>query len=718
MRILRNLITLVALITLVMSTTALAQQPPTQPPTTTTAAATTFLFAKQDTFTQSIEALAKAGSAADFYRFGNDQSNTGLEVAKHCLVFFYRDTASNTLSLIIILSSPANNTPGSATLNFEGLPASATIAVRDDQSDTYNFTPPTASLSWTWLGEHSDGVVITGLTEEFEIKITPTFTAGIDTWEVLSGPDTTSPARYRLPSLSAPLVLTASRRAPPRASFIYSPSTVNVNVPVTFDASGSAASEGAKIVKYEWDFNGDDVFEVTTDKPKYTYTFTTGGEMKVALRVTDDKGTTATASQTIRIAADVSLARRAISTTHATPNSTFRVIVTIQVRTSVNGLGLDEDLPANWDVNPIDSAGATFKRATTQWVFPSVIKAGETKRIVYDVKIPESGKLVSGPLPATFEIKGTLDSASPSFKTPVTGEKTVQAVACLPVEVAVSHLDTSTDTVDLRLPEDITTDEMQRAIAFWMEDQDIPETCSNKIDLQTLKRIVARNLSSTPTDKTLPDDRNGGGTAERFILTPLPFHQVYLKADGGNVLRVRVELKADRDLFGIALDENLPSRWEVRSIESGNASFKQSELQWIFPEKILAGDTRAVVYEVQVPKDEPIDLFKIDGTIDGALPIFETTVGGETDLEVVQCLAVPVAVSHLEVDKNVVDVALSNKIDFNQIQAAIAFWLEDEEVPGTCGKTIDFETIKTLIAFWLTDSPVDQPLPMSVNPGK
>ncbi len=201
-------------------------------------------------------------------------------------------------------------------------------------------------------------------------------------------------------------------------------------------------------------------------------------------------------------------------------------------------------------------------------------------------------------------------------------------------------------------------------------------------------------------------------------MTPLPFHQVYLKADGGNVLRVRVEINADRDLYGLALDENLPSRWEVRSIESGNASFKQGDLQWIFPEKILAGETRTVVYEVQVPKDEPVDVYKVDGVISGVLPIFENNVGAETELEVVQCLAVPVAVSHLDVDKNLVDVSLSNKIDFNQVQAAIAFWLEDEEVPGTCGKTIDFDTIKALIAFWLTDSPVDQPLPMSVSPGK
>jgi PKD repeat protein len=693
----------------VVSAGSLAQAPTTP----------TFFLARQNGFTQSFEPITRAGTAVDYYRFSSDQSNTGLEAPQRALVFFHRDTNTNNLSLIIILGAPGSGVPGRATIELSGLPSTAQIVLRDDPNDTYNFTPPTASISWTWLGERSDGVVINGLTEEFEITLRTISAEGITGWDLISGPapEPVNVQRYALPSLTAPIILSASKRQPPLASFTFSPTIVNVNVPVTFDASSSRVADG-RIVEYAWDFNGDDVFDIFTDRPRVSYTFTAVGEVRVTLRVTDDKGAVGTTSQLIRIQADVSLARRSISTTHATPSSTFRVAVTIQLRTSVNGLGLDEDLPANWEVTPIDNAGATFKRATTQWVFPNVIKAGETKRIVYDVTVPETGQLVSGPLPATFEITGTVDSASPAFKIPVAGETKIEAVSCLPVEVAITHLDTSTDTIDLRLSEDVTNDEVQSAIAFWLEEQEVPETCSNKVDLPTLKRLVARNLSGTPTDKPLPEENNGGATAERAILTPLPFHQVYLKADGGNVFRVRVQITADRDLMGLGLDENLPSRWEVRSIESGNASFKPSELQWIFPEKILAGETRTVIYEVVVPKDESVGLFQIDGEIDSVLPRFEAVVGAQTELEVVECLAIPVAISHLNVDKNVVDVALSNKIDFNQIQAAVDFWLEDEAVPGTCGKTIDFNTIKTLIAFWLTDTPVDQPLPMSVRPGR
>jgi hypothetical protein len=92
--------------------------------------------------------------------------------------------------------------------------------------------------------------------------------------------------------------------------------------------------------------------------------------VKVTLRVTDDKGAIGQITKTITVEKEIAFATRTLSTTHAAPGTTFRVTVTISVRTSMSGLGLDEDLPANWEVTPIDSAGATFKAATTQWIFP------------------------------------------------------------------------------------------------------------------------------------------------------------------------------------------------------------------------------------------------------------------------------------------------------------------------------------------------------------
>lgn len=680
---------------------------------------TSFFLYRQGTSTAPITPLSQVGTAVDFYRFANDQPNTGLEVANQALVFLYRDLNTRELSLIIILSKPGNPAGGEATIRIEGLPTTAQITLRDDPADTYEFTPPMATMTWRWLPERADGVVISGLGDEFELIITPTFTRGIDGWQVLSG-DPVNPDRFTLPSLTEPLVLTAFRRAPPRADFTFSPTIVSINVPVTFDARASTVADG-KIVKYEWDFNSDGVFEISTDKPTVQWTFTQVGEVKVTLRVTDDKGAIGQITKTIKVEAEIASASRVLTTTHAAPGTTFRVTVTIRVRTSMSGLGLDEDLPANWEITPIDSAGATFKVAQTQWIFPTIVRAGETRRIVYDVAIPKTDQLIGGPLPQDFDIIGRISSTVPDVKEiPILGEtgeafSRVSIVTCLPHVVALAHLETMTDTVDLRLPEDVTFDQMQRAVAFWQEDTPVPGTCDAPIDLESLKKLVAHHLANVPVDRALPEDTSIGGTALRSILTPLPFFQAYLRAPGGNIFRVRVEVQAEKDLLGLALSEKLPERWEVKPLEGSSAAFKKSANAWIFTEKIPARSRRSIIYEVAVPTDEIISQYTIQGMIEGFLPRFEAEVGKDRMVDVVECLAIPVAVSHLNVEQNAIDISLSNKISFAQVQTAIALWLEDEEVVGTCGKTIDFRMLQTLISYWLTDTPVDQPLPATTR---
>jgi PKD repeat protein len=675
-----------------------------------------FIIARQGTFAAPVTPLMETGrSAVDFYRFTNDQPNTGLEIARQALVFLYRDPNTGDLSLVIILSAPQNQAGGEATLSFSGLPPTAQIALRDDPADTYNFTPPTAQMTWRWLPERADGVIISGLGNEFEIIITPTFTRGIEGWQVLSG-SPTNPERFVLPSINEPLVLNASRNSPPTPEFSFSPTTVSVNVAVTFDARASVDPDG-KVVKYEWDFDGDGVFEISTEKPTAQYTFTKTGEYKVALRVTDDKGAIATLTRTITVGAEIAFAKRDVSTTHAAPGTTFRVTVTVTARAAMSGLGLDEDLPANWQITPIDSGGATFKAAQIQWVFPTIVRAGETRRIVYDVTIPQTGQLVGGPLPQDFEIVGRVSSTVPDIKEiPVLGETNetfsrVSVVTCLPAVVAIAHLDTTTDTVDLRLSEEITYEQMRRAVAFWQEETPVPGTCDAPLSVEALKQIVAHHLGKVPVDRSFEEDTTIGGTALRSILTPLPFAQIYLRAPGGNVFRVRVEIQAEKELLGLALSEKLPERWEVKPIESSGAAFKPSDGAWIFTEKIPAGTKRNILYEVIVPTDELINNYMLIGLIEAFLPRFERDVGQDQLVNVVECLEIPVAIARLNVDQDTIDMSLSNKISFAQVQTAIALWLEDEEVVGSCGKMIDFRMLQTLISHWLTDTPVDRPLP-------
>lgn len=695
MRVLKNGVCLVLMVLLLSAPAVIAQEK------------ATFFVVKQGEFSTSIAPVTSDKSAVAFYNFSNDQSNSGVEIASHSLLFLYRDTTTGALSLIVIHSKPGTS-EGQASLSFAGLPSAAVLSLRDDPNDQYTFNPPTAEASWQWLVEHNDGLVINNLGEEFEIIITPNFVSGIESWDLLSQEDT-QVKNIPLPSLTEPVTILATKNAPPKPDFTFSPPTVNINVPVTFDARASVDPDG-KIVKYEWDFDGDGVFEVSTASPVTIHTFTRGGEIKVTLKVTDDKGATATLTKTLLISEEVSRAVRTISTPQVLPSFTFRVTVEIQVRTPVNGLGLDEDLPPGWEVTPIENNGATFKSAQTQWVFPQTLRANEIRRIIYDVTVPEAA-LVGEALPQVFEITGFIDSASPAFRIPVIGESQIEAVSCLSIPVAIAHLDLATDAIDLRLSNHITPGQLQQAIALWLEDAEVPGTCKAVIDLGALKILLARQLAGIPVNQSIPEILEVGARATRRILTPLPFMQLFPKDVAGNRFKARLEIRVDKDLNGLVVGESLPQRWEVSPLENSGAVFKAETRQWAFIEKIPAGAFKAIVYEVTVPRDEPVGKVMIEGEVSGALPRFEKDISGEKEIEVVECLTVPVAISRLDVEKNVINVTLDNKISFDQIQAAIAFWLEDEAVPGTCGQTVDFKTIQELIAFWLTDTPVDKPIP-------
>jgi len=132
-----------------------------------------------------------------------------------------------------------------------------------------------------------------------------------------------------------------------------------------------------------------------------------------------------------------------------------------------------------------------------------------------------------------------------------------------------------------------------------------------------------------------------------------------------------------------------------------------------------------VIYQVEVPQTEGIEMPASDpcyvstadlfGFVDAALPCLEVVVTGDHAVDVSDCLSVLVAISRWDVEHDTIDITLSDKISFQQVQRAIAFWLEDEVVPRTCGLTVTYETLKTIIGYWLTNTNICEPLPGSVR---
>lgn len=86
----------------------------------------------------------------------------------------------------------------------------------------------------------------------------------------------------------------------PIPKFSIRPAIPETNEPVTFDASGSTDPDGS-ISTYEWDFDDDGAFEVTTSSPTTDHSFSTAGTHNVTLAVTDNSGQTTERSREIDV---------------------------------------------------------------------------------------------------------------------------------------------------------------------------------------------------------------------------------------------------------------------------------------------------------------------------------------------------------------------------------------------------------------------------------
>jgi hypothetical protein len=399
----------------------------------------------------------------------------------------------------------------------------------------------------------------------------------------------------------------------------------------------------------------------------------------------------------------------------------------------VAGVGLQENLPVGWKIKPLENAGAAFKRASVQWVFVDQIRANSTKIISYELSVPPSDQLIATTLPVCFTLTGTFQSMTPFLELPVEGDSKIEISTALPLKEAIAHLvprvglDTE-DTIDLRLSQKIDPQQLKRALEMWQNDEVVPWTQGSTITLEQMKELAAYAYTCTPVDLPLPPVPAARISAVRTIATPVPCNNVLLNYYGpggdkaGSTFTVKVEIWADQDLYGVGLKEELPTGWKVIPIENGGLTYKRSRNEWVWPTKLPAGTTKTIIYQVEVPQTEMIEMAASDpcyassndiyGVVDSALPCMEAPVTGDSGVDVSDCLSVLVAISRWDVDHDRLDITLSDRISFQQVQRAIAFWLEDEVVPWTCGETVGYHMLKEIIAYWLTGTNICDPLPV------
>jgi PKD repeat protein len=92
-------------------------------------------------------------------------------------------------------------------------------------------------------------------------------------------------------TVECPTVEVEPANEPPTADFTFSPDPGTAGESMTFDASTSSDPDGT-VETYRWDWDGDELFELTTDEPVADHTFAAPGPKNVGLQVEDDAGAT------------------------------------------------------------------------------------------------------------------------------------------------------------------------------------------------------------------------------------------------------------------------------------------------------------------------------------------------------------------------------------------------------------------------------------------
>lgn len=669
----------------------------------------------QGDFSIGIVPLTGEIPASAFYRYQNLSANTGFERPGHSLLFFYYDSVADALALGIVHGPPlvgVTNSTGIARFVINDLPASSTLELRDDPQDQFEFAPPIARLRWKWYSGRADGAIINHLGNDFSIKISPQFIQGTTNWDVLTlGPEGID--IISLPALdqSVFVAMGAAAGQGARAVFSTHPKDLYTFVPITFDATRSIAPAGQDIVLYEWDFDGDRVFDAHTQRAVVSHVFQRNGAVPVSLRVSTADGRTATSTQTLTLQPQKGVSgRRSISTPTALPGSTFRVTLSFTIEQNLVGLGIEEVWPASWKIKAVQNDGAVLKAQRGQWVFPNALKAGQTKTIVYDVTVPSPDKLET--LPQMFPVQGALTGSLPNFKTAITGESWVEIASCLSAPVALAHFNVAQNELDLRLPETISAAQLTYAQTLWLEEGNLPSACSSSFTLSALQRVNSHRALQLAVDEALPSGGILRGVRVwRSILTAFPQRQLFPSGAGGNRFRVQLDIRAIRDLDSVGITETLPFGWQVEPLEIADVVYHPRQQQWVLLKPLKMGQTKRIVYDVVVPAGERAQDFSLRGSAHIVDSLFSEIIEGDRDVTVLTCLPVPLAIAHWDVEKNAIDLSLDNVIQLQQAQAATDLWVKDQTLPGTCGAELTFELLRAVTQRAVTKIPLGQPLP-------
>ena len=162
----------------------------------------------------------------------------------------------------------------------------------------------------------------------------------------------------------------------------YTPATYNpaVGEDISFTACQTCLSYDA--VSYNWDFDGDGVYDLSTPDPTVEHAFSEPGFVAVTLKVDEGGGRYSTCRKGIYVGETPLFAVRKV-----TPDASGSVLVEITVTayTGTRAVGLEETLPIGWQWEILDASNAITKKEgqNLQVLWMNPIEPGETWTVSY-----------------------------------------------------------------------------------------------------------------------------------------------------------------------------------------------------------------------------------------------------------------------------------------------------------------------------------------------
>ncbi|WP_176371576.1 PKD domain-containing protein [Desulfosediminicola flagellatus] len=189
---------------------------------------------------------------------------------------------TDTTSQIITVEDPQNTAPVAI---FTADPTSGEVSlyVTFDASTSYDPDADGSIVSYEWDFDDGTG---SGVTTSHTYNEPGTYTVSLTVTDDYGVTNTTSQI----------ITVEDPQNTAPVAAFTADPTSGEVSLYVTFDASTSYDPDGGSIVSYEWDYDDGTGSGVTT-----SHTYNEPGIYDVSLTVTDDDGFSDTTSQIITV---------------------------------------------------------------------------------------------------------------------------------------------------------------------------------------------------------------------------------------------------------------------------------------------------------------------------------------------------------------------------------------------------------------------------------